>query len=140
MGTIYIDGEAREANEKQNLLHACLSLGLDLPYFCWHPASARAPAVTSAKDAVLKSPCSRAPPLMPGACDDGVHLFHAVLGRQARAITVGISFQYRKLRRRIFVVEFLANQPRGNLDASAKLRCARLLAQIQIGIGHRYRC
>ena len=38
MGTIYIDGEAREANEKQNLLHACLSLGLDLPYFCWHPA------------------------------------------------------------------------------------------------------
>src|SRR5690348_9062982 len=38
MGTIYIDGEAREANEKQNLLHACLTLGLDLPYFCWHPA------------------------------------------------------------------------------------------------------
>ena len=22
----------------QNLLHACLSLGLNLPYFCWHPA------------------------------------------------------------------------------------------------------
>jgi NADH-quinone oxidoreductase subunit G len=38
MGTIYIDGKACEANPKQNLLHACLSLGLDLPYFCWHPA------------------------------------------------------------------------------------------------------
>ena len=22
----------------ENLLHACLSLGLNLPYFCWHPA------------------------------------------------------------------------------------------------------
>jgi NADH-quinone oxidoreductase subunit G len=23
---------------KQNLLHACLSVGFNLPYFCWHPA------------------------------------------------------------------------------------------------------
>ncbi len=38
MGTIYIDGEVCEADPKQNLLHACLSLGLDLPYFCWHAA------------------------------------------------------------------------------------------------------
>ncbi len=38
MATIYIDNEARQANPKQNLLHACLSLGYDLPYFCWHPA------------------------------------------------------------------------------------------------------
>ena len=38
MGTIYIDGKACEADPKQNLLHACLSLGLDLPYFCWHAA------------------------------------------------------------------------------------------------------
>lgn len=38
MATIYIDNEAREANPKQNLLHVCLSLGYDLPYFCWHPA------------------------------------------------------------------------------------------------------
>ena len=56
MGTIYIDGEAREANEKQNLLHACLSLGLDLPYFCWHPAmgsvgACRQCAVKQFKDA-----------------------------------------------------------------------------------------
>ena len=36
--TIYIDGKPYEANAKQNLLHACLSLGFDLPYFCWHPA------------------------------------------------------------------------------------------------------
>jgi NADH-quinone oxidoreductase subunit G len=38
VATIYIDNEARQANPKQNLLHACLSLGYDLPYFCWHPA------------------------------------------------------------------------------------------------------
>src|ERR1700755_3376311 len=38
VATIYIDNEPRQANPKQNLLHACLSLGYDLPYFCWHPA------------------------------------------------------------------------------------------------------
>ena len=38
MGTIYIDGKPYEADPQQNLLHACLSLGFDLPYFCWHPA------------------------------------------------------------------------------------------------------
>ena len=25
-------------NPKENLLHGCVSLGLNLPYFCWHPA------------------------------------------------------------------------------------------------------
>jgi NADH dehydrogenase/NADH:ubiquinone oxidoreductase subunit G len=24
--------------DRDNLLQACLSLGLDVPYFCWHPA------------------------------------------------------------------------------------------------------
>src|SRR5271167_2853397 len=38
VATIYIDNEPRQANPQQNLLHACLSLGLDIPYFCWHPA------------------------------------------------------------------------------------------------------
>src|SRR3954470_4658748 len=38
MATIYIDNEPRQADSAQNLLHALLSLGYDLPYFCWHPA------------------------------------------------------------------------------------------------------
>ena len=38
MATIYIDGRAYEAKAGENLLQACLNLGLDLPYFCWHPA------------------------------------------------------------------------------------------------------
>ena len=38
MAIIYIDNQPRQANPQQNLLHACLSLGYDLPYFCWHPA------------------------------------------------------------------------------------------------------
>ena len=29
---------ATRSTPGENLLHACLSLGLDLPYFCWHPA------------------------------------------------------------------------------------------------------
>ena len=38
MATIYIDNKPYEVKDGQNLLHACLSLGFDLPYFCWHPA------------------------------------------------------------------------------------------------------
>ena len=38
MPAITIDGKKFEVNEGQNVLHAVLSLGLDLPYFCWHPA------------------------------------------------------------------------------------------------------
>lgn len=38
MATIYVDGRKYEVREGLNLLHACLGLGLDLPYFCWHPA------------------------------------------------------------------------------------------------------
>ena len=38
MATIYIDDRAYKADPQQNLLHACLSVGFNLPYFCWHPA------------------------------------------------------------------------------------------------------
>jgi len=38
MTTIYIDDRPHEIKEGQNLLQACLSLGFNLPYFCWHPA------------------------------------------------------------------------------------------------------
>lgn len=38
MTTIYIDDRPYEIGDGQNLLEACLSLGFDLPYFCWHPA------------------------------------------------------------------------------------------------------
>lgn len=38
MATIHVDGQAYEVDGADNLLQACLSLGLDIPYFCWHPA------------------------------------------------------------------------------------------------------
>jgi NADH-quinone oxidoreductase subunit G len=38
LAIIYIDDKPHHADTKQNLLHACVSLGFDLPYFCWHPA------------------------------------------------------------------------------------------------------
>jgi NADH-quinone oxidoreductase subunit G len=37
MPTIHVDGQAIEARAGVNVLQACLSAGLDLPYFCWHP-------------------------------------------------------------------------------------------------------
>ena len=38
MAKIVIDGVEHEVNPNNNLLQECLSLGLDLPYFCWHPS------------------------------------------------------------------------------------------------------
>ncbi|HEY1007782.1 MAG TPA: NADH-quinone oxidoreductase subunit NuoG [Sphingobacteriaceae bacterium] len=38
MPRIYIDKKPFDVPAGKNLLEACLSLGLDLPYFCWHPA------------------------------------------------------------------------------------------------------
>ena len=38
MAIIYIDNKPCEVGDGQNLLQACLSLGFDIPYFCWHPA------------------------------------------------------------------------------------------------------
>ncbi len=38
MAILHVDGKQYEVTGGDNLLHACLSLGLDIPYFCWHPA------------------------------------------------------------------------------------------------------
>jgi NADH-quinone oxidoreductase subunit G len=38
MATLYIDNKAYEVKTGKNLLETCLTLGFDLPYFCWHPA------------------------------------------------------------------------------------------------------
>ncbi len=35
---IFIDGKPFNVKPDQNALDACLSLKMDLPYFCWHPA------------------------------------------------------------------------------------------------------
>ena len=37
MAKIVVDGNEYKVNPENNLLQECLSLGLDLPYFCWHP-------------------------------------------------------------------------------------------------------
>jgi len=56
MARIDIDGSTYDVQDGDNLLTACLSLGLDLPYFCWHPAlgsagACRQCAVIQYKDA-----------------------------------------------------------------------------------------
>jgi NADH-quinone oxidoreductase subunit G len=38
MITIFIENRPYTVKEGRNLLQACLSLGFDIPYFCWHPA------------------------------------------------------------------------------------------------------
>ncbi|WP_136068235.1 NADH-quinone oxidoreductase subunit NuoG [Modicisalibacter radicis] len=56
MATIHVDGHSYDVDGADNLLSACLSLGLDVPYFCWHPAmgsvgACRQCAVKKYKDA-----------------------------------------------------------------------------------------
>ncbi|MGM0576877.1 MAG: NADH-quinone oxidoreductase subunit NuoG [Myxococcota bacterium] len=56
MATVWIDGKAYEVDGSKNMLDVALSLGLDLPYFCWHPAmgsvgACRQCAVQQYKDA-----------------------------------------------------------------------------------------
>ncbi len=38
VATVHVDGKSYQMNAEENLLHGCLSAGLNLPYFCWHPA------------------------------------------------------------------------------------------------------
>lgn len=38
MPVIYIDNKPFTVKAGKNLLETCLALGIDLPYFCWHPA------------------------------------------------------------------------------------------------------
>lgn len=38
MPKIFIDNRPYEVKDGKNVLEACLTLGFDLPYFCWHPA------------------------------------------------------------------------------------------------------
>ncbi len=38
MARIYIDNQPYDVPDGQNLLHVCLTLGFNLPFFCWHPA------------------------------------------------------------------------------------------------------
>ena len=38
MAVIHIDGTTVEVDSADNLLQACLSLGIDVPYFCYQPA------------------------------------------------------------------------------------------------------
>jgi NADH-quinone oxidoreductase subunit G len=38
MATVYIDNQPYSADPAQNMLFTALTLGFNLPYFCWHPA------------------------------------------------------------------------------------------------------
>jgi NADH-quinone oxidoreductase subunit G len=60
MITIHVDGKAYDVRPEKNLLETCLSLGLDIPHFCNHPAlgsvgACRLCAVKKFKDAEDKN-------------------------------------------------------------------------------------
>jgi NADH-quinone oxidoreductase subunit G len=38
MAKVFVDNRPFEVRDDQSMLEACLALGFDLPYFCWHPA------------------------------------------------------------------------------------------------------
>ena len=38
VATVYVENKPYRVDPNQSMLQACLSLGFNLPYFCWHPA------------------------------------------------------------------------------------------------------
>ena len=52
--TIHIDNRPYPAKDGENLLQECLSLGFNLPYFCWHPALGRWARAASARSSNSK--------------------------------------------------------------------------------------
>jgi NADH-quinone oxidoreductase subunit G len=85
MARIDIDGCSYEVLDGNNLLSTCLSLGLNLPYFCWHPAlgsagACRQCAVIQYKDAEDKHGRLVMACMTPVA--DGMHV--SIAGEQAQ--------------------------------------------------------
>ena len=78
MPSIHIDGMDYEVEAGKNLLETCLSLGLDLPYFCWHPAMGSVGACRQCARGAVPECRGRARPHRHGLHDAGHrrrHLF-----------------------------------------------------------------
>lgn len=71
MVRIYIDQKPYEVKPGKNLLETCLTLGLDLPYFCWHPAMGSVGACRQCAIKVFKDETDTAGRLVM-ACMEGV--------------------------------------------------------------------
>ena len=77
MSTIFIDNKQYEVKAGKNLLEACLSLGIDLPYFCWHPALGSVGACRQCAVKVFKDEKDTRGRLMMSCMEnvkDGLHL------------------------------------------------------------------
>jgi len=75
--TLHVDGRTIEVPSSTNLLQALLEKGIDLPYFCWHPAlgsvgACRQCAVQQLKDENDKN--GRVVMACMTPCADGLHL------------------------------------------------------------------
>lgn len=77
MPTIYIDNRPYTVAEGLNLLDACLSLGFDIPYFCWHPAMGSVGACRQCAVKVFRDERDKMGKIMMScmtAAADGTHL------------------------------------------------------------------
>jgi NADH-quinone oxidoreductase subunit G len=59
MASVYVDDRPYRMNDQQNLLAACLELGMLLPYFCWHPALGSVGACRQCAVKQFKDPSDR---------------------------------------------------------------------------------
>ena len=84
MPTIYIDDKAYEVEEGANLLQAVLGLGLDLPYFCWHPAMGSIGACRQCAVVQYQNAEDSARPHRNGLHDAGYRRRHLLPGRPTR--------------------------------------------------------
>jgi NADH-quinone oxidoreductase subunit G len=86
MPIIYIDNKPYEAGAGKNLLEACLTLGIDLPYFCWHPALGSVGACRQCAVKIFKDEKDTLGKLVMGCMEsvrDGLHM--SVMDKGAKA-------------------------------------------------------
>ena len=86
MPAIFIDNKPYEVKAGKNLLEACLALGFDLPYFCWHPAMGSVGACRQCAVKVFKDEQDKGGRLVMSCMEgvkDGLHM--SIADKTARA-------------------------------------------------------
>ncbi len=124
--TIHVDGEAFVVDRTRNLLDVCLNLGLDLPYFCWHPALG---SVGACRQCAVK--------IYQDEDDQRGRLVMACLSEPAEGARVSIADPEARLFRKAVIEGLMVNHPHDCPICDEGGECH--LQDMTVMTGHSYR-
>ncbi|MEQ8409176.1 MAG: NADH-quinone oxidoreductase subunit NuoG [Gammaproteobacteria bacterium] len=126
MAKIIVDGVEYEANPDNNLLQECLSQGLDLPYFCWHPCMG---SVGACRQCAVKQ--------YKDADDDKGMVVMACMTPASDGSIISISDEQAKLMRERVIESLMINHPHDCPVCEEGGECH--LQDMTVMSGHNYR-